>query len=261
MYASINLEYDGPVAVITLARPELHNAFNAEMIAELRECFTALASDAAARAVVLTGDGASFCAGADLNWMRASLEWSREQNLADAEGLAAMFEAAWTLPKPLIGRINGAAMGGGVGLVACCDIAVAADTARFGFSEVKLGLIPAVIAQYVLPKIGVSQARALFISGERFTAQRAFEIGLVHAVVGAEELDATVGALVGRLRSSGPAAIGAAKRLVDAVWSLERDAARRYVTAAIADSRTSAEGQAGIRAFLEKRAPGWSQSE
>lgn len=261
MYTSITLRYDGPIATLTLARPDVHNAFNAAMIAELRECFTALATDTDAQAVVLTGAGPSFCAGADLHWMRASLDWSREQNMADAEGLAAMFEAAWNLPKPLIGRINGAALGGGVGLVACCDIVVTAETARFGFSEVKLGIIPAVIAQYVVPKIGVSHARALFVSGERFTAERAFEIGLVHAVTSADDLDATVARLVARLRSSGPQAIGAAKRLVDAVWSLERDAARRYVVAAIAETRTAAEGQEGIRAFLEKRLPSWGLNE
>jgi len=261
MYSSITLRYDGPVAILTLARPDVHNAFNAAMIVELRECFTALATDTAAQAVVLTGAGPSFCAGADLHWMRASLDWSREQNMADAEGLAAMFEAAWQLPKPLIGRINGAALGGGVGLVACCDIAVAVEAARFGFSEVKLGIIPAVIAQYVVPKIGASHARALFVSGERFSAQRAFEIGLVHAVASADDLDATVAGLLAQLRSSGPQAIGAAKRLVDAVWSLDRDAARRYVVAAIAETRTSAEGQEGIRAFLEKRAPSWSLNE
>ena len=168
-----------------------------------------------------------------------------------------MFEAVWTLPKPLIGRIHGAAMGGGVGLVACCDLAVAVDTARFGFSEVKLGLIPAVIAQYVLPKIGVSHARALFVSGERFTAERAFEIGLVHAITSLEDLDATVASLAARLRSSGPVAVGAAKRLIDAVWALDRDAARRYVVEAIAAARTGDEGQEGLRAFLEKRKPYW----
>ena len=168
-----------------------------------------------------------------------------------------MFEAVWTLPKPLIGRIHGAAMGGGVGLVACCDLAVAVDTARFGFSEVKLGLIPAVIAQYVLPKIGVSHARALFVSGERFTAERAFEIGLVHAITSLEDLDATVASLAARLRSSGPVAVGAAKRLIDAVWALDRDAARRYVVEAIAAARTGDEGQEGLRAFLEKRRAAW----
>ena len=257
-YTTILLTYEGPTAMITLARPELHNAFDAVMIDELRDCFTALATDERARVVVLTGAGRSFCAGADLNGMRASLEWSRDENIADAEMLASMFDAAWNLPKPLIGRINGAALGGGAGLVACCDLAIATDTTRFGFSEVKLGLIPAVIAQYVVPKIGVSHARALFISGERFTAERAFEIGLIHAVTDVEGLDATVETLVKSFLSSGPTAIGAAKKLIDAIWSLERSAAQRYAIEAIADARVSPEGQEGIRAFLEKRRPTWS---
>jgi methylglutaconyl-CoA hydratase len=259
MYRFINLARAEPVATVSLARSDLHNAFNAEMIGELRDAFAVLAGDPAIRGVVLTGEGPSFCAGGDLRWMQSSLDWSREQNSADAEALADMFELAWSLPKPLIGRINGAAMGGGVGLVACCDIAVAADTARFGFSEVKLGLIPAVIAQYVVPKIGVSQARALFVSGERFTAERAFEIGLVHAVTGADDLDATVASLARRMLSSGPEAAGAAKRLVDAVWALDRAAARRYVVEAIAAARTGDEGQEGLRAFLEKRKPRWAE--
>jgi methylglutaconyl-CoA hydratase len=261
MHNFISLKRAESVATLTLERPDLHNAFNVEMIAELHDCFSALASDPATRVVVLTGAGPSFCAGADLNWMRASLDWSHEQNMADAKALAAMFEAAWVLPQPLIGRINGAAMGGGVGLVACCDIAVAIDTARFGFSEVKLGLIPAVISQYVVPKIGISQARALFVSAERFSAQRAYEIGLVHAIASAEELDVTVANLVERLLSSGPAALGAAKRLVDAVSTLDREAARRYVLEAITQARTSPEGQEGIRAFLEKRKPNWAKSD
>jgi methylglutaconyl-CoA hydratase len=259
MYRFITLTQAEAVATITLARADLHNAFNADMIGELHDCFTALAGDPTVRVVVLAGAGASFCAGGDLNWMQASLDWSHAQNTADAEALAAMFEAAWTLPKPLIGRIHGLAIGGGVGLVACCDLAVAADTARFGFSEVKLGLVPAVITQYVLPKIGLSQTRALYVSGERFTAERAFEIGLVHAITSAEDLDATIASLVKRLRSSAPEAIGAAKRLIDAVWTLEREAARRYVVEAIATARTSDEGQEGLRAFLEKRRPRWTE--
>jgi methylglutaconyl-CoA hydratase len=258
MYRFITLTQAEAVATITLARADLHNAFNADMIGELHDCFTALAGDPTVRVVVLAGAGASFCAGGDLNWMQASLDWSHAQNTADAEALAAMFEAAWTLPKPLIGRIHGPAVGGGVGLVACCDLAVAADTARFGFSEVKLGLVPAVITQYVLPKIGLSQTRALYVSGERFTAERAFEIGLVHAITSAEDLDATIASLVKRLLSSAPEAIGAAKRLIDAVWTLEREAARRYVVEAIAAARTSDEGQEGLRAFLEKRRPRWT---
>jgi methylglutaconyl-CoA hydratase len=256
-YRSIALSRAGPVATLTLNRPDVHNAFDSEMIAELHDCFAALAADDGARVVVLASAGESFCAGADLRWMRESLEWSHAQNVADAEALAAMFEAAWSLPKPLIGQVNGAALGGGVGLVACCDLAVASEVARFGFSEVKLGLVPAVIAQYVVPKIGVSHARALFVSGERFTAERAFEIGLVHAITSAGDLDATVAVLAKRMLSSGPEAAGAAKRLVDAIWSLERESARQYVVHAIAAARTSAEGQEGLRAFVEKRKPNW----
>jgi methylglutaconyl-CoA hydratase len=258
MYTFITVGRSDAITTVTLARPKLHNALNATMIAELRDCFTALAHDPTTRVVVLTGAGASFCSGGDLTWMQSSLDWSREQNTADAEALADMFEAAWDLSKPLVGRINGAAIGGGVGLVACCDIALAADTAHFGFSEVKLGLLPAIIAQYAVPKIGISQARALFVSGARFTAERAFEIGLVHGVVGAEELDATVASLCRQLLSNGPEATSAAKRLVDAIWTLDRDTARRYVIEAITAARTSAEGQEGMRAFLEKRKPSWS---
>jgi methylglutaconyl-CoA hydratase len=259
VYISISLNRAGPIATITLTRPQLHNAFDAAMIGELHDAFTVLATEDSARVVILAGAGPSFCAGADLRWMRESLEWTGEQNVADAEALAAMFEAAWSLPKPLIGRIHGLALGGGAGLVACCDLVVAADTARFGFSEVKLGLIPAVIAQYVVPKIGVSQARALFVSGERITAERAFEIGLVHAVTGTDGLDATVQTLATRMLSSAPTAVGAAKRLVDAIWSLERDAARRYAIAAIAEARAGEEGAEGVRAFLEKRKPWWAE--
>lgn len=256
-YQYLTLNHVGPIATLTLARPELHNAFNVAMIAELDDAFTVLAANEMVRVVVLTADGPSFCAGADLNWMRESLTWSHDQNIADAETLAAVFERVWTLPKPLIGRINGTALGGGVGLIACCDIAVAVDSARFGLSEVKLGLIPAVIAQYVVPKIGVSQARALFISGERFSAERAFEIGLIHAICDPEELDATVEALATRMLSSGPTAIAAAKQLVDAIWALDRATARQYVIEAIARARAGAEGQEGLRAFLEKRRPTW----
>jgi methylglutaconyl-CoA hydratase len=260
-YSTIALDRAGPLATLTLNRPASHNAFDAMMIGELCDAFGALADDDTVRVVILTGAGASFCAGADINWMRASLDWTIEQNVADAETLADLFEAAWNLPKPLIGRINGVALGGGAGLVACCDLAVASESARFGFSEVKLGLIPAVIAQYVVPKIGVSQARVLFVSGEQITPERAFEIGLIHAITGADELDATVHSLALRMLSSAPQAAGAAKRLVDAVWRLERDAARSYVVHAIAAARTSDEGQEGLRAFLEKRKPNWSPTK
>lgn len=255
---SIAVTRSGPVATLTLDRPAVRNAFDAAMVAALGAAFAELAADDAVRAVVLTGAGETFCAGGDLGWMRASLAWSMEDNLADAEAMARMFEAAWTFPKPLVARVNGPAIGGGAGLVACCDIALAADSAQLGFAEVKLGLIPAVIAQYVVPKIGVGHARALFVSGERISAERAFEIGLLHGVAPADELDALVAAVVGRVLGSAPLAVAAAKRLVDAVWTLERDAARRYVVEAIAQARAGAEGQEGVRAFLEKRRPGWS---
>lgn len=257
--SALMLSRAGPIATLTLNRPQAHNAFDAAMIAELRAAFAALAADDTVRVVVLTGAGRSFCAGADVNWMRESMDWTLEQNMADAEALAALFEAAWSLPKPLIGRVNGAALGGGAGLVACCDLAVAGESASFGFSEVKLGLIPAVIAQYVVPKIGVSHARVLFVSGERFTPERAFEIGLIHAITGDDDLDATVDSLARRMLSSAPQAAAAAKRLVDAIWTLERDAARRYAVHAIAAARTSGEGQEGLRAFLEKRKPNWEK--
>ncbi|GIV98569.1 MAG: enoyl-CoA hydratase [Herpetosiphonaceae bacterium] len=257
-YTHLRVERSGHVATVTLSRPDVHNAFNPVLIGELHRCFEALAFDESVRIVVLTGDGLSFCAGADLNWMRESLRYTREENLDDAERMAAMFESINSLPKPLIGRINGAAMGGGVGLVACCDIAVAVNNARFGFSEVKLGLIPAVIAQYVVPKIGPSHARALFISGERFGADVAHSIGLIHRVVSPEALDQEISRVIAELTTSGPGAMAAAKNLVRAIMHYSPAEARLYTIEAIATLRTSPEGQEGLGAFLEKRKPSWS---
>lgn len=254
---SVTLHVDGSLATLTLARPERHNAFDAAMIAELTVYLQQLATDERARVVILTGAGKSFCAGADLNWMRESMSWTHEQNIADAEGLAALFDAAWTFPKPLIARVNGAAVGGGAGLVACCDLAVSVESARFSFAEVKLGLVPAVIAQVVVPKIGVSHARALFVSGEQITPERAFEIGLIHAITASDDLDATVTTLARRMLASAPGAVAATKQIIDAVWTMERTAARRFVIEAIAAARAGAEGQGGVQAFLEKRAAPW----
>jgi len=256
----LNITHTGPVATVMLNRPELHNAFNADLIHELTYCFEQLAGDQNVRAVVLTGVGASFCAGGDVNWMRSSLNLTRDENIADAERLAAMFDAINSLPKPVIGRINGAVVGGGAGLVACCDIAIAVDGAKFGFSEVKLGIIPAVIARYVVPKIGASHARALFVSGQRFDATHAQRIGLVHEAVSADQLDSAVERTVAEVLTSGPGAISRAKQLVDAAISLPQGEWERYTVEAIADARTSDEGQEGLRAFLEKRKPGWGKS-
>jgi methylglutaconyl-CoA hydratase len=243
--SSLRVERDGPVLRVTLARPERRNAFDAALIHELTDAFAAVGD---ARAVVLAGDGQSFCAGADVEWQRASIELTFDENVEDARRLAAMMEAVDACPAPVVARVHGYALGGGSGLVACADAAVSAPDAVFGFSEVKLGIVPAVISPYVLAKIG-SSARRLFTTGERFDAKTALRIGLVDELT--ENLDEAVERVVGELLTSGPEAARAAKRLVrepPAVDDLPDLAARM---------RTSAEGQGGLRAFLEKRAAPW----
>jgi methylglutaconyl-CoA hydratase len=246
MAETLRVEREGDVLRITLARPEVRNAFDAVVIAELAEAFVDVGR---ARAVVLAGDGPSFSAGADVEWMRAAVELDYEANLRDANALRHMLEAIERCPAPVVCRVQGHALGGGCGLVACSDIAVADENAVFAFSEVKLGIIPAVISPFALAKIGPSAARRYFVTGEPFEAETALRIGLVHEVT--PDLDRAVERVVGALLSAGPKAARAAKRLV-----LERpdgpDTARR-----IAGQRTSAEGQEGLRAFLEKRRPSW----
>jgi len=254
----LHLDTEGAVARVTLRRPEVHNAFNPDLINDLDACFRALSTDAALRVIVLTGDGPSFCAGADLSWMRASLDFTREENIADALRLATMYETINTCPQTLIGRINGAAMGGGAGLVAVCDLAIAVEGARFAFSEAKLGIAPAVISPFVVRKIGETHARALFTTAERFDARHALAIGLVHRVVPADELDAAVDAAVRQVLSSGPQAARACKELARIVGALSAEEAREWTAQTIAQLRVSSEGQEGIRAFLEKRRPAWS---
>lgn len=260
-YQYLTVARRGAVTTVTLDRAEFHNAFNARLIEELREAFTALGAAAGEadgpRAVVLTGTGSSFSAGADLHTMRQSLDLTPEENLADAERLAAMFEAIDRCPLPVIARINGTALGGGVGLVAVCDLAIAAAGARFGFSEVTLGIAPAVIAPFVLRRIGEGHARALFLTGERFDAERARAIGLVHRVAPPDGLDDAVDEQLGLLLGSGPGAVAAAKGLLRELRLLDADAARAATTALIARLRTSPEGQEGIRAFLDKRQADW----
>lgn len=254
------IERNGSVATLTLNRPEVHNAFNARLITDLHGACDELRRDPSLRVVVLQGAGSSFCAGADLNWMRESLDYTQDENLADAARLDEMLEALNTLPVAVVGRVHGAALGGGVGLVACCDVVVAAEDATFGFTEARLGLIPAVIARYVVPKIGPGHARALFVTARRFTAAQAHTIGLVHEVVPAAELDAAVERTVQAVLQCGPHAVAGAKALVSAVISLPTIEARKYVIGAIAAARTSSEGQEGVRAFLEKRTPSWMTS-
>jgi methylglutaconyl-CoA hydratase len=257
--ATITVSSQANLARVTLARPDVRNAFNADVIRELRDTFTSLSDDPHVRAVVLAGEGPSFCGGADINWMRGALELSYDENVADAEGMSMMFRAIDRCSKPVIGRIHGAALGGGSGLTAVCDIAIASDDALFGFTEVKLGIIPAVISPFVLSKIGQSHARALFLTGERFDAARALRIGLVHQVVAPDVLDAAVDATVAQIMTAGPSAVAAAKRLVPTVLSATYDDTLGITANAIARQRTSPEGQEGLRAFLERRKATFAQ--
>jgi methylglutaconyl-CoA hydratase len=249
---------DGPIERLTLNRPEVRNAFNADLIGELFDWASNTRHDATVRVVVIAGAGKSFSAGADINWMADSVGYTEEQNLRDAEAAAQMFGAINSLPMPVIGRVHGAALGGGAGLAAVCDIVVAEAQTIFGFSEVKLGIVPAVISPFVLEKIGRSAARELFLTGVRFAAARAKEIGLVHAVVPETELDASVAGYVSEILSSGPEAIAAVKALITQVWPLSAHDAVAVTAKAIAGRRVSAEGQEGLRAFLAKRKPTWS---
>jgi methylglutaconyl-CoA hydratase len=244
---ALRIDRDGDLLRVTLARPETRNAFDAQLIAELAEAFVDVGR---ARAVLLAGDGPSFCAGADVEWMRASVDLDFEANVADANALRGMLEAIDRCPAPVLARVHGHALGGGAGLVACADIALAAPGTVFAFSEVKLGIVPAVISPFAIAKIGATWARRYFVTGERFDAHEALRIGLVHEV--ADDLDVAVERVVAELRSAGPRASRHAKRLV-----LDRpdgpETARR-----IAERRTSEEGQEGLRAFLERRSPDWS---
>lgn len=243
---------------VTLTRPDVRNAFDEEMIAALTGLARDAAKDPTLRAIVISGEGPAFCAGADLGWMMKAVAYSRQENLRDAEDLARMLEALDSLPVPLVVRVHGAALGGGIGLVAVADIAVAAENAVFAFSEARLGIIPAVISPYVLAKIGVSAARELFLTARRFSAARAREIGLVHAVVAEPALDETIEEYLRDLQSSAPSAIAAAKRLIREVQGARPNEVVGLTTARIAEQRTSADGQEGMRAFLEKRKPDWS---
>lgn len=248
---------EGKALRITMNRPQVHNAFNSEMIGELAAAFDEARQDADVRLVILTGAGESFCAGADLNWMREIIGYSYEQNLRESRELAELMHSIYALPKPTIARINGAVIGGGTGLFSACDIVIASDRARFGLSEVKIGLVPAAIGPYVIRRIGESAARELFLTGERFDARRALEIGLVNKVVSHEALDETVGEVVRLLLSSGPEAIARCKELLQKVPAMGLEEAKRYTAEMIAGLRVSPEGQEGMAAFLEKRKPKW----
>ena len=254
-YEHLRRTDEGPVATIALARPEARNALSAALIGEITRCFEELAEDEGVRVVVLTGEGPAFCAGADIAYMRDTARSSFEENLDEARRLVDMFLAVDDLPKPVVAQVRGAAMGGGAGLVAAADVAVAEEGTRFAFSEVRLGIAPATISPFVVRKIGYSRARALFLTGESFDARRAREIGLVHET--ARDLDAAVGGTVGQLLQGGPAAQAAIKEALRQVEATEPMEALGLMTQLIAELRIGEEGQEGLGAFLEKREPLW----
>src|ERR1051326_7390914 len=250
-YKTLLVDDRDGVVTVTLNRPEVHNAFNDELIAEAIELFDGL-ERSTARAVVLRGSGANFCAGADLNWMSRMVAYTRDENVRDSAKLAKMYAVMNECPLPIVGRIQGAAIGGGVGLVAVCDVAICARESKFGLSEVKLGILPSVIA-----KTGETHARPLFLTGERFDAERAQRIGLVHRV--ADDLDAAVDETLAQLRTSGPEAVRACKKLIAHVAASELAEAVPYTIEAIAERRVSSEGQGGMSAFLKKEKPPWAK--
>jgi methylglutaconyl-CoA hydratase len=256
-HVSVDHSFQGRIATITMRRGEVHNAFNNQLIRDLQAAFGDLTGDEKLHAVVLTGEGASFSAGADLSMMKEAALLNAEQNVNEALRLANLFDTISAFPCPVIARVNGTAMGGGVGLIAVCDIVIAAENARLAFSEVKLGIAPAVISPYIIRKIGETHARVLFVTGERFSPAYAREIGLVHIVVPPEQLDSTVEKTLQALLTSGPAALRACKALALNVSGMDATAARDYTAETIAALRVSAEGQEGMRAFLEKRKPAW----
>jgi methylglutaconyl-CoA hydratase len=255
----IELDIENGVARLWLNRPELHNAFNETMIAELTGAFAALDADPEVHAVILGGRGKSFCAGGDLNWMKRMAGYTFEQNFADAQALANMLHALNTLRKPTIARVHGSAFAGGMGLVAACDMAIAADGVEFCLSEARLGLSPATISPYVIAAMGERQARRYFLTAERFSANEAYRIGFVHEVAAAEDIDTKVDGLVKHLLANGPHAVAACKDLVRAVAraKIDRDLMDDTATR-IATIRATDEGREGVRSFLEKRKPAWA---
>jgi methylglutaconyl-CoA hydratase len=254
----LELHFERGVETVTLNRPDVRNAFNDEVIAELTAVLMEIGKRDEVRCVVLAGNGPAFCAGADLNWMKRISTYTREENIEDASGLARMLEVLWRLPQPTVARVQGDAYAGGVGLVAACDMAVAVDTANFCLSEVKLGLIPATISPYVIRAMGARASHRYFLTAERFSAAEALRIGFVHEVVKAEELDAKVAGIAQALVQAGPQAVKACKKLLHDVAGHDITAGLvRRTVEGIADIRASDEGKEGIQSFLGKRKPNW----
>jgi methylglutaconyl-CoA hydratase len=250
----VEREENGLVKIF-LDRPDIHNAFNDEMIEELTKTFLAFSDEKNIRLISIEGNGPSFCAGADLNWMKKMKSYSMEENIEDSEKLAAMFKAINDCPYPVLAKVHGAALGGGTGILACCDYVMATHLAKFAFSEVRLGLVPAVISPFVMAKVGESQARSFFLSGMRFSAERAMQMGLVHDVVDSDEIHEIFDKTVKKFMQAGPAAAVAAKELIKNVKSSEEPTA--YTCKTIAEIRVGDEAQEGMQALLDKRKPSW----
>lgn len=255
---SFNLKIENDVATITLDRPELHNAFNDELITTLIKCFHDLELNKSVRVVVITGNGKSFCAGADLNWMKRMKDYSMDENLKDSQNLCELFTVINKFSRPVIGKINGAALGGGAGLVAVCDYVLAIETATFGFTEARLGLVPAVISPFVIAKIGESNARATFLSGGRFNAERALRMGLIHQITSFDKIDEDLNEVIKEFKMAAPIASIKAKELINKVVRFNNiEEARNYTCELISSIRKSEEGQEGMTALLEKRKAKW----
>ena len=258
-YELIDVLKDNDIATVMLNRAEVHNAMNERLIKEITTCFKELANDEKTKVIVLTGKGESFCAGADLNWMKSMVMYSKEENIRDSRLLLDMYETIYNYPKPVIGKINGHAFGGGVGLIAVCDINIATVGSKFAFSEVKLGIIPSVISTYVVRRIGLSNMKRLFITGERFNSQYAKEIGLIDFVTEKDDFNSIVERYIDHLKSSSPKAIKEIKNLVNNYKKMDIEKYKEFTVEKISELRVSEEGQEGMNAFLEKRRPKWER--
>jgi methylglutaconyl-CoA hydratase len=256
-FQTIKLEIRDKIARVILNRPEVRNAFNADMISEVADAFRKINEAKDVRVVLLTGEGKAFCAGADLNWMKGVINYTYEENLKDSQNLSDMFELMFNCPYPTIARVNGPAIGGGTGMVAVCDIVIASDNAVFSLSEVKLGLVPACISPYVIRRMGDKNCREYFLTGERLTADKAHAAGLVNRAVPEAKLDDEVNQLIKQLISSGPNALARCKKLLAEVPRLPQKEAGKYTAEVITKLRMSDEGQEGMKAFFEKRKPNW----
>src|SRR3989454_4146237 len=256
----LKIDIDKNVAFVRLDRPEVHNAFNDALVQQITDTFIELGRNDHVRVIILGGNGKSFCAGADLNWMKRMVQYSHEENIEDARRLAGMYLAIAKCPKPVIARVHGAALGGGAGLVAACDIGIAVESVQFGFTEVKLGILPAIIAPFVIARVGPGRAREFFITGERFLAPVALNIGLIQHVAAHElALDALIDSKIAQVLTSAPGAIAAAKELIFGVAARNLESSLEFAADAIAQARTTPEGQAGMQAFLERQRPPWIQ--